>query len=551
MKKTIITRVAGILGSTVVLSGLVRPAEAQVVEIIGVIKNQQFVQESAGIVRLSEENFWKPVSFECFADASDTGTITSATVTPPGGSALAMQLDDGDAELIFNAEFLLELNSHYPDGDYVCNVVTGSGPLDATLSLTGGNYPNVPRVSNFTAAQSISAASDFTFTWDGFTGGAAGDFIEFAIEDEAGDEIFHSGSPGPEGLNGEDTAILIPAGTLEPGTIYQARLMFARIVDMKDISGTMAVAAYTKITELNIRTTGTLTETINPFLMQVSPDPSETGVPVRSVVAFQFNEAMNPASLSLQWTGAGLNPAHFTNHWSAGGRMLSVVYGDAAGLPPGTEISWEITASDLAGNPMPQSQSGSFTTSVDPAPTEPDVADLFLVKNHILFQDDGGVHDASHFILEMDGMLNTMNGVVSGSLTTPDGGTAALQTNSGDDFYFEADYASKTDMDRFFPNGDHSIVLNTAHDGIKSATLGFPADAYPSDPTVTGFSAMQAVDSSQALTVSWSAMVDGSEDDIVILEIEAADGDSIFSTPDPGERVCGNGSGRRGGRRCW
>ncbi len=176
--------------------------------------------------------------------------------------------------------------------------------------------------------------------------------------------------------------------------------------------------------------------------------------------------------------------------------MLSAVYGDPAGLPPGTEISWEITANDLAGNPLPQTQSGSFTTSDALATTDPDVADLFLIKNHINYQDGDGVQDASHFILELSGSLNTMNGVVSGSLTTPSGGIAAFQSNDGDEFYFEADYASKADMDRFFPNGDHSIVLNTAHDGAKSATLNFPADAYPSDPTITGFAGMQAVDPS-------------------------------------------------------
>ena len=80
---------------------------------------------------------------------------------------------------------------------------------------------------------------------------------------------------------------------------------------------------------------------------------------------------------------------------------------------------WEqLDATDLAGNPLPQ-QSGTFTTSADSAATGTDVSAVFLIKNHFLFQDSSGVHEAGRFTLELNGELNTMNGVPSGSITTP------------------------------------------------------------------------------------------------------------------------------------
>jgi hypothetical protein len=60
-------------------------------------------------------------------------------------------------------------------------------------------------------------------------------------------------------LNGTATTVLIPAGTLSPGTTYQGRLLFAKAnLDTTSYPGALGIAGYFKETRLTVRTTGTV-----------------------------------------------------------------------------------------------------------------------------------------------------------------------------------------------------------------------------------------------------------------------------------------------------
>jgi hypothetical protein len=80
------------------------------------------------------------------------------------------------------------------------------------------------------------------------------------IQTSGGDEIFFSGEPGePEGLNGTNTFIVIPANTLYPGESYQARLAFYNFasMDTTSIPNANGIVAFGKQTEFSLQTTGT------------------------------------------------------------------------------------------------------------------------------------------------------------------------------------------------------------------------------------------------------------------------------------------------------
>ncbi|MEI7899625.1 MAG: hypothetical protein WCK89_05195, partial [bacterium] len=50
----------------------------------------------------------------------------------------------------------------------------------------------------------------------------------------------------------------------------------------------------------------------------------------------------------------------------------------------------------------------------------------------------------------------------------------------------KATYASQTDLDRFFANGDFKFSLSNLVDGVKTVTLSMGAtNDYPAVPTVT------------------------------------------------------------------
>jgi hypothetical protein len=525
------------------------PARASVLDVsfLGVIKEQKFDQHGDKIVKLSDsfdQNDEQALRFNLFLDLGDGGSITSATVTTPGGTNLTMTADgDSSYHFSFSTDNLLELNTRHPSGTYTFNIATThNGNLTIPLTLSGDTYPNVPRVSNYSAAQIINPNGNFTLTWDAFTGGTAGDFIQVSISDEFDNQVYDSGSPG-NGLDGTATQVTIPAGTLSAGKQYHAEVMFAKIVQNANSGSTGGVAAYTKLTSFNMTTTGPVMDFNSPNLSYPNPQYSESSVPVKSVIAFTFNEPMDHL-VNIAWSGTGLNAANFVYTWSADDYTLYAVYNQAGGLPTNTEISWTLNPigentpmQDKAGNPL-YFASGSFTTSSSAATSDPDVKEIMLIKNQFSIQTGATPTSVEQYTFEVNGDLRNKNGILNGTVTTP--GTAVVRPENnfdGTTFDYEAQYASKTDLDRFFPNGAYSISLDTAHDGTKTVPLTFPADNYPNVPTLSNFSSLQAVNSAQGLTISWSSFsgADNSSSYFIKVNIETDSGEEVFSSPGIGE----------------
>jgi hypothetical protein len=77
-------------------------------------------------------------------------------------------------------------------------------------------------LTNFVAAQAVSASQPFTLAWDPFVGGTSSDFIYVTI----GDNVWKT-PPGSSGaLNGTTIAVIIPAGALQPNSNYTGTITF-------------------------------------------------------------------------------------------------------------------------------------------------------------------------------------------------------------------------------------------------------------------------------------------------------------------------------------
>jgi fibronectin type 3 domain-containing protein len=93
-------------------------------------------------------------------------------------------------------------------------------------------------------------------------GGTSSDFVELNISGSGG-TVFQTpyiGAPGA--LNGTATSVLVPAGTLQPGINYSARIIYGQLagpVDTTDYPGVNGYPVFATETDFSIQTLSTLT----------------------------------------------------------------------------------------------------------------------------------------------------------------------------------------------------------------------------------------------------------------------------------------------------
>jgi hypothetical protein len=127
-----------------------------------------------------------------------------------------------------------------------------------TLNVSG-SFPPTPMLMNYAAGQAIDPSAPFTLTWNAFSGANASSFIQLDIYDMEGDEAFSAPNvcTGVE-LAPTDTSIVVPAGSLQQGKVYELRLNFYQMSDTREHgpSELTFLAAQTVSTETTLRTIG-------------------------------------------------------------------------------------------------------------------------------------------------------------------------------------------------------------------------------------------------------------------------------------------------------
>lgn len=224
------------------------------VKMLGVVKQLAYQQNGASAVPAGGAF----AGFNAWADTA-ASAVTNATIKLPGGSSMALVADGSDSwnlDRSYVSQTLLD--AAFPNGTYALTLNTvHDGTKVLNVALTGNAFPPPPQVSNYADAQSVDSHSSFTFSWGAFTGGTAGDYIQFRLENASGQKVFGTGEPGQvNSLNGTSTSVAIPAGTLQPNTQYNCRLLFAKLVtyDMTAYPGAMIIGAYAIETQLSVRT---------------------------------------------------------------------------------------------------------------------------------------------------------------------------------------------------------------------------------------------------------------------------------------------------------
>jgi hypothetical protein len=186
--------------------------------------------------------------------------ITNAVLILPGGASRNLDGFPLGGLFFLNEEFATEADqtAAFPAGNYTLRFTQiGSPERVIPIHLPTGILP-IPRIANYTDAQSINATASFTLRWDALTGAGAEDYLQLTILDGS-DEVFIAPDYClPRELPVTATSIDIPAGTLQPGRTYDASLSFGRLTyeSTNAVPRMSGVGAVYRSTEFTVRTTG-------------------------------------------------------------------------------------------------------------------------------------------------------------------------------------------------------------------------------------------------------------------------------------------------------
>lgn len=229
------------------LSHPFQPVFASDVLVYQVRKGLEYTQVDANVPSLNATN---SNAFEATVVMSGPGAVTSAAVQPPG--ALPVQplaLSTGnkwDYKHKYNT--LAKLDQHFPNGSYTFQIAGKSdGFRQPVLALLGNVYPNGPYIRNFATTQSVNANGYFLISWGAFAGGNTNDFIQFRVEDLAGNKLFETPDWGKEGFwDGTADHVLLVPGSSAYGQTNRVTLTFQKNVAVNGTSypGAPGAASY-------------------------------------------------------------------------------------------------------------------------------------------------------------------------------------------------------------------------------------------------------------------------------------------------------------------
>lgn len=246
---------------------------------IEVYKRQVYIQTNS-VVPVPYSN--TPYQALAVVNLTAVDSVDSASVNLPSGSVL--DLDYWYESHYFPPHWQLLERDDFPskagmdavwgNGEYRFTTATvNDGQRSVPVSLTGDTYPNVPRIQNFDEAQSVVASKDFVLKWDAFSGGTTNDIILCSVFDlENQVPAFGTALPhDPAHFNGTATQVIIPAGTLEPDSVYACELWFAKVTSRNTTSypGVLAGAAYVRATLFYLNTTSAVTNAQPRFTKMV------------------------------------------------------------------------------------------------------------------------------------------------------------------------------------------------------------------------------------------------------------------------------------------
>jgi hypothetical protein len=273
-------------------------------------------------------------------------------------------------------------NPFYINANWRLIIDTASGDYRTNeLPLFPTNYPAPPRIANFDEAQALNPALPFALQWNAWAGGTANDLISLMIlhRSVSGSIVYRSSTTlgDAAAIPGTATSTVIPAGMLQPGKVYLARLRFDAVLatNMTSYPGAPGFSSAFASTDFYITTTGA-TEDAAPRIVYVSPSEGAVVVSTITPITWAFNKPILTNSFSYQ-----LPSVEFRRTYSPERFLLTFTPTNGA-FNQTTQIRWRLNLwddgvafADTDGNPLMPERVGTFltgtTTNLPPAPAAP------------------------------------------------------------------------------------------------------------------------------------------------------------------------------------
>ncbi|HTS17245.1 MAG TPA: BACON domain-containing carbohydrate-binding protein [Verrucomicrobiae bacterium] len=337
-------------------------------------KSQLFSQSSATTVTLLTTGFF----FLADADGAASNAMLAATDLTPGGSNLVLSSNDPSEDTFkFQQLFTTKaaMDAAFPTGMYTMSFVTvDDGTLASALNLPADDYPNPPKVSNYSAAQVIDPSNDFTLVWGAFTNGTTNDAISVEIDDQQNNTVTNSPAVGEPGeLDGTVTNFVIAANTLTANAAYTGILRFIKISTRTTnaVAGALGIAGYSEETQFSLIAAGT---TVCAFAIS----PTNTILTAAGGAGIVNVTAPN----GCPWTATN-NDSFITITSGASGSGNGSVHYSVAANTNAADLSGSLT---IAGQTFAVSESGTGTSSG---------CTFTLSKTNILLTAKGGAKNVS------------------------------------------------------------------------------------------------------------------------------------------------------------
>ena len=121
----------------------------------------------------------------------------------------------------------------------------------------------------------------------------------------------------------------------------------------------------------------------------------------------------------------------------------------------------------------------------------------------------------------------------SGTVYLPVSGTESMIYDSEDDMWLFGDVEdSFSTLTSYYPTGTYTIRLTKSAGQPFSISFNLSSSTLPPAPVVGNYSALQSIDPSQDLVLSWGSWSGGTSSDYIFVEIDNASGNALFVRDD-------------------
>jgi hypothetical protein len=535
MKRYFLKTFPNLIGAAIVLAGISNSEGADVSAYL-VAKGRLYSQTSAAAPAPKSSG---PFGFIAHVEG-DVSAITEVTLNTPSPFLQSVPLsDNGNSyEFTLPADSLSQLNSFTPDGQYTFTIDSDNDGLSvAALNLSSSAFPDIPQISNFQAAQSVSADADFTLNFNAYNGSGGNDRYILTISDSS-TEVFT--------VEGKGGSVVIPAGTFVPDTDYDATLTFVHEVqsDTSSYPGATGTAAVFSETEFKLSTGaggGGGNDTTAPILFFTSPQNTATNVSVNATVTFTFSEAMANTQ-SIEWS-PNVNTAALSYAWI---NPLTLAVTSRGAFPANAIVTWRLNPTagnpanfrDVAGNPLATAAFlGSFTTGAAPStnPCDQNPGDdgrgfgnISKVVQYVQTNNAApvlNIETAASFNATYRGASN--QNVTAVSVNGP-GGNLAL-TNLFGFFLASRSFPTPAALEAAFPAGNYTVTAN----GAGAATVALGSTGQIPVPQINNLTALASMDVTKDFVLNFAPFTAAGASGGIFISINSTDGEGEFHAPDP------------------